>query len=698
MLLRLTVKNTMNRARDYAAYLIACVSAIVVYFCFTSIETDPVLTHLRTAGERWAFGGTMGFARIVLLLFTIFFLSYANLFFLKKRKQEIGVLSMVGVTKAQISLLFFGESLLIGVIAMVIGILLGILLSKLFAMLLLRMMGIAVAMPFLLSWQAIGKTSITFGLLFLITGLLNSTLIFRYQLVDLLHPARVSAKMKQPNFWTYLWGLLGLSLIIGGYYLAESLFKWLPVIEKNYGYGSDFIYLLLILLAEIIGTLAFFQAYIQIWLQLEKRWKRLYYRGTHLLSVSNLSYRFRKNAKTLWMITILSAVTITTIGSTAMFYTYSQDQLKQSVPASLVYTALQKKAVTQIMQRHQIVPKSQMVTDYKVINGQFKLNSQLDRRGYRQKGALTVIKLSDYNRAMVQQFQKPMINLQDNEAIAVINTPLTTIKMPRKKELRPFKELGIKLNLQQPGLRDLEIIKVRKLFPNGPAVYFQNNLVVITDQQYQKIQADVVDQVYAVDLSQTAQKNKGFMDELIKFATQNQQQATLVIHEQKQQAPTYSLQYGQSQQKDFRRSEIMIQKPRQEIVKASFGFYMYVTILIALIFMLATGSIIMLKQLSEAQEEIFQYKTLKKIGMSAVEIKHTIYFQILMIFLLPIILGTLHAVFAIRLLSLFLDNPGLQLVYIVCGIFIMIYFMFYLITAKIYNRIVNQPLNQDARY
>jgi len=106
----------------------------------------------------------------------------------------------------------------------------------------------------------------------------------------------------------------------------------------------------------------------------------------------------------------------------------------------------------------------------------------------------------------------------------------------------------------------------------------------------------------------------------------------------------------------------------------------------------------MLKQLSEAQEEILQYKTLKRIGMTYSEIKRTIYFQILIIFLLPIILGTLHAIFAIRLLSLFLDNPGLQLVYIVCGIFIMIYFVFYLVTAEIYNRIVNIPLNDDALY
>ncbi|MEJ1307527.1 hypothetical protein QY884_06335 [Latilactobacillus sakei] len=63
MLLRLLVRSTINRARDYVAYLMACIMAIVVYFCFTAIKTDPVLSKLKSAGERLIFGGTIQIAK-----------------------------------------------------------------------------------------------------------------------------------------------------------------------------------------------------------------------------------------------------------------------------------------------------------------------------------------------------------------------------------------------------------------------------------------------------------------------------------------------------------------------------------------------------------------------------------------------------------------------------------------------------------
>ncbi|MEJ1312072.1 ABC transporter permease [Latilactobacillus sakei] len=314
---------------------------------------------------------------IIIILFAAFFLAYANLFFMKKRRQEIGMLSVIGVTRLQISVVFFAESLVIGTIALLIGLFFGIFLSKLFGMLLLRMMGISVAIPFLISWGAIKQTTITFGLLFLLTGLLNSSLIFRYQLVDLLHPTEFSRKIRRPNWLTTIWGIIGIVLIISGYYLAERILVLMPELERRYGYGIDAGYLGAILWFEVIGTLAFFQAYTQIWLRIERHWKRLYYRGTHLLSVTNLSYRFKKNAKTLWMITILSAVTITALGSAAMIYTFSQKTLRENIPADIIYSKYQKKGVEQILRAHQVTPKKITETTYKIVDAQFELATPL---------------------------------------------------------------------------------------------------------------------------------------------------------------------------------------------------------------------------------------------------------------------------------------------------------------------------------
>ncbi|SPS03369.1 FtsX-like permease family protein [Latilactobacillus sakei] len=699
MLLELLVRSTINRARDYAAYLMACIMAIVVYFCFTAIKTDPVLSKLKSAGERLIFGGTIQIASIIIILFAAFFLAYANLFFMKKRRQEIGMLSVMGVTRLQISVVFFAESLVIGTIALLIGLFFGIFLSKLFGMLLLRMMGISVAIPFLISWGAIKQTTITFGLLFLLTGLLNSSLIFRYQLVDLLHPTEFSRKTRRPNWLTTIWGLIGVMLIISGYYLAEHILTLMPYFEKRYGYGIDFAYLGMILWFEIIGTLAFFQAYTQIWLRLERQWKRLYYRGTHLLSVTNLSYRFKKNAKTLWMITILSAVTITALGSAVMIYTFNQKTLRENIPADIIYSKFQKADVERVLREQKVTPKRITTTTYKIVDAQFEVATPWINDSVMQAGATGVLPLSRYNMLMARQFKLPATQLRPNEAVAMIDLPLTMIKMPHRKRLASASQQGIPLQIKQPEIPQLRIIHIRRLYPNGVPVNFYGalNMAVVPDQYYEQIKPAAIDKVYALDLTPKQRRNKQLMRAFFNLAHDTKKQSYLTTTKNENGFKRYHV-TTKSVSNGINRADLLLRKPNQDRSNANFGFYMYIALFIALTFMLATGSIIMLKQLSEAQEEILQYKTLKRIGMTYSEIKRTIYFQILIIFLLPIILGTLHAIFAIRLLSLFLDNPGLQLVYIVCGIFIMIYFVFYLVTAEIYNRIVNIPLNDDALY
>ncbi|QFP79202.1 ABC transporter permease [Latilactobacillus graminis] len=701
MLLHLAIKNVLNRARDYAAYVMACVVAMVVYFCFISIETAPIFKHIGMAGESLALGRILQMTGIVILLFVVFFLVYANLFFIKKRRREIGILSIIGIPKYQISLLFLVESLMVGLIVLMVGLFLGILFSKLFAMLLLRMMGIAIAMPFLISGQAVEQTIVMFGGLFLLMGILNSTMIYRYQLVILLQKMTFSHKVRRPNWLTYLGGILAPSLIIGGYYLADHTLTYMPRLERRFGFGVDLLYLLTILLFEIIGTLAFFQAYTQIWLQFERRWKHLYYRGTHLLSVTNLSFRFKENAKMLWMITILCAVTITAIGSAAMIYTYSQDALQQNTPIDLIYSQSQKPAVNDILTRYRVRPVSQVDTAYKLVTARFKVNSTVAKNGIRMDGAAAVMPLTQYNRAMAQQFEQPAVKLKNNAAITIINLPHTMLEAPYKKGTGVLRRqsVGIPLQIKQADTPKLRIVHLRKQFPNGAGIFFDGvlNVIVVNNAVYRQISATVMDRIYTVQLTTAQQMQKALMRELLQLS-RNPRQHDYLVMQKKSGTTRYTIKTTAKHLSELSRSSVLLKQPNQAIANANFGFYLYVALFIALIFMLATGSIIMLKQLSEAQEATLQYRTLKKIGMSVNEIKRMIYFQILMLFLLPIILGSMHAFFAIRMLGLFLDNPGLQLAYLVCGLLIVIYFIFYLITANIYNRIVNAPLNSDGFY
>ncbi len=53
------------------------------------------------------------------------FIWYSNSFFIKKRKREIGLYSMLGVKRENIAAMMFYETMTMGIIALVIGAFLG---------------------------------------------------------------------------------------------------------------------------------------------------------------------------------------------------------------------------------------------------------------------------------------------------------------------------------------------------------------------------------------------------------------------------------------------------------------------------------------------------------------------------------------------------------------------------------------------
>ena len=88
---------------------------------------------------------------------------------------------------------------------------------------------------------------------------------------------------------------------------------------------------------------------------------------------------------------------------------------------------------------------------------------------------------------------------------------------------------------------------------------------------------------------------------------------------------------------------------------------------------------------------------MQKVGMTEQEVKKSIHSQVLTVFFLPIILAGIHTAFAFPivkkiLLMLQLNNTN---VYIFCtamsfAIFAIVYGVIYLLTAKIYYKIVQK--------
>lgn len=104
--------------------------------------------------------------------------------------------------------------------------------------------------------------------------------------------------------------------------------------------------------------------------------------------------------------------------------------------------------------------------------------------------------------------------------------------------------------------------------------------------------------------------------------------------------------------------------------------------------MIATGSIITLKQLSEAEEERERYDMLRKLGTPKNMVKKSIYKQNFIVFFAPLLVSLLHAYFALQVLFVLIGIPNLLLTYISVAFLIVIYVIFYFATSSSYNKIV----------
>ena len=127
------------------------------------------------------------------------------------------------------------------------------------------------------------------------------------------------------------------------------------------------------------------------------------------------------------------------------------------------------------------------------------------------------------------------------------------------------------------------------------------------------------------------------------------------------------------------------------------GGFLFLGLFLGLIFVLATVLIIYYKQLSEGYDDAERFEIMQRVGLSRPEIKKAIRSQILMVFFLPLLAAVVHICFAfgmiVKMLAMFnLTNTTL---FAICtlstvAVFAVIYLIVYLLTAKVYYKLVSE--------
>ncbi|MFJ7921802.1 FtsX-like permease family protein [Lysinibacillus fusiformis] len=618
-LFSLARKNIQRNLSNYFLYIASMVFSIVIYFTFVTLKYNDDLSALKQSSQQ--IKGLMSASSVVLLFFIVIFMAYSNSFFMKKRKKEVALYSLLGVRKQKIGLMLFFENLVIGLVSLVLGIVLGFFMSQGLLMILVRLMGYEIVGSLTFSVEALVNTAVIFTILFLFTSLQGYRVIYQFKLIDLFHAEKQGEQIPRASLVA---AVLGTALIAFGYYTAASdmftseIWRFFTVL------GTP----LMVIGVTIVGTYLLFHSVSVFVLTALKRATSWSWKGLNLIGVSQLLYRIRANAKSLSIIAILSATTITAGGGVFGMYYNAEASVRQMLPNTFMW----KGNPVEFSQKDVIYHESLSVKNLRVDN-EFSFFEY------------TLLKESDYNR--LAKLQGKHQNLHIAGGSAVLLDAAYDERFSHDFAGEDFK------------LKNGDSFHVKKMYTESVLNFIPaGTVLVVNDQEFATTNAEEV-QMQAIGLDNDLKQQAVSQDIIKQLSTEQQESFSSV---------------PQSYEDSI----------------ATVGALLFVGSFLGLVFLAATGSIIYFKILTEAEEDQAKYAILNKIGVNSKQILKTVAGQVAVIFSAPLIVGIVHSAFALLAFSQLFGMNITKPVVLWMIAYSAIYFIYYIFTVRSFYKIVRQ--------
>ena len=126
-----------------------------------------------------------------------------------------------------------------------------------------------------------------------------------------------------------------------------------------------------------------------------------------------------------------------------------------------------------------------------------------------------------------------------------------------------------------------------------------------------------------------------------------------------------------------------------------YGGLLFLGVFFSVLFLAVTVLIIYFKQITEGYEDKDRFEILQKVGMDDSQVRASINKQVLWVFFLPLLGALCHTAFAANIMgkvlegfSMFNMHITLGCIGVACAIFAVVYLVVYMLTAKVYYRIV----------
>ena len=686
MLFNLVLKNIRKSFKDYAIYFFTLILGVAIFYVFNSIESQTVLLDVtESTYEVIGMMTTMLSAASVFVAFILgFLIIYASRFLIKRRNKEFGIYMLLGMSKRKISMILFFETILIGIISLAVGLGLGVLLSQLMSMLVSNMFEADMTKyQFIFSQDACIKTLIYFGIMYVIVMLFNAINVGKCKLIDLIQTSKKSEtiKLKNPLLCTVVFILSVVALGYAYYMVTGGINETVKTPED----------ILKPIVIGAISTFFIFWSLSGLILKIVMSMKNLYVKGLNAFTFRQVSSKINTTVFSMTIISLMLFVTICVLSSSLSLKNSMTANLDELAPADIQLTISVKDDdwldqgynESQIENSKLGVRKTLEAFDFN-IDDYFK--EYVEYNSYRMEDFTfadslgdsleyvknnntsmipynmpeEIIKLSDYNKiAKIYNNEEYTLNQDEYMIIADYDSMIAIrdIALEKGQELTIF---GHKLKPKYNECKD-GFIEMASNHINSGVIVVPDEIV---DEQYLAFNS-IIGNYYTDDLDEQREIKEQILD-LVK----NPLSAEYCL-------PTVN--------------------SRVDISEASIGLGALVTFLglyLGIVFLIASVAILALKELTESTDNKERYKMLRKLGADEKMINKSLFRQIAIFFMFPLLIAIIHSIFGIKFCSYIISTFGneqlLNSIIMTAVFIVVIYGGYFLITYLCSKNIIKE--------
>nr|WP_288294841.1 FtsX-like permease family protein [uncultured Granulicatella sp.] len=653
LLRSMAITNLRKNHSLYLPYALATVLVTVVLYITHALSAMPELATLNGGAQM---AKTLQFGVIIVQIVSLVIILYANAFVMKNRSKEFGLYGILGLDRKNIQLLSLIELVIFAFVSVTIGIILGMIFHRVSFALLLGLIQYSIGIEYSLQIGSIFYVYFTLAVIFVLVFFINATRLYMSRPLELLKEKKKGEKQGR---FVAVRAIVGFVMLGTAYTMSQAIES--PV--------KALLYFFLAVLLVVIATYILFDAGSIALLALLQKNKKLFYKPTNFISISNLKFRMRKNAAGLASVCVLSTMVLVTLATTVALQKGTTEKLDQNYPTA--YSAIgyiidqsEVNKYPEIVQQIKAQSKGKLSNErsyLSVLRFGARTEKGFDLTGIHSGDSpaamLTIISVDEYNRLFGTKY-----TVGDKEII------LGLVKGNVSK-VEEIKTWSVVFNATLKVKEMIDASAYKKVMPQLP--YVSDNIYVAIVQDPMKFMEPSVGKAMYYSL----------WDTTTEFSQRDAE-----------------FQAYQNVANQYKNGNLLLAS-KNEAAKELYSFMgslLFVGALLSIAFFIGAALVIYYKQISEGYEDRNRFVILQKLGIDQKTIKKSINRQVLIVFFLPLVMAFIHTAFAFKMYRKIIELFGvdgsvtLNATIVIGAIFVVVYLVVYQITSRSYFRIIKR--------